>query len=241
MKCFVLIFALFISQRILSAESLIEVPDSCIEKKITPCLIRSEAHVSFTYASLHIQMPSKGSVLQVQKKPGTDKYNIHLIEGVVSIFSDAEYQISDYHVISSDLHYVRILKNKNVQILEAKTLDLKTFGQESTTVSDSSVKNGNIYVLQKTELLSRSDLVRYLSDFYESPASLRSELSKLSKKYKVRVQTESKAQSLILQKHMNRKMASVEDAEEKRKTEHLRILADRKRSRQLFFMRTFDQ
>ena len=66
-------------------------------------------------------------------------------------------------------------------------------------------------------------------------------LAKLSVAYQAKLTSESVQQAEFLKKKQDREIASIELEEKRRIAEQIQQEKDRKRSRELFFMRTFKQ
>lgn len=235
-----LCYVLFLISNIGSAsENLIQVPDFCIKNMTSPCLVRSNHQLNvFEWAGQQIRL-SAGSTLQIQKNGNSDvgSFDFILLKGSVALRSDLPYRVFGYRIENSQTQYVKRSVDGQIQILDLSTLDLKTFINEKNQQND----NNDVFVLQKSDFLDRKSLVQYLSEFYKVKSEFKKELNLLAKKYKQRLNDDSLRQSQVLQNHINRKIASDEDAIQQRNIKSAKILENQKRSRELFFMRTFEQ
>ncbi len=221
-----------------ASESLIQVPEDCILNQESPCLVKARQSAVAEWNKIKIQF-SKDSVIQLEKS--NDKINVEIKQGFLILQSADKYKISGYEVNTLKQQFIK--KNINeIHLLDSNNLDFKTLSFENQNPpQDKDLKNLASLVLQKSELLNREALVQYLSEFYTSKELLKKELASLSKQYQNRLNEDSKKQTEALQNHIHREIASEENVEKRRIAEQEKVLLERKRSRQLFFMRTFEQ
>jgi hypothetical protein len=210
-----------------ATEKMIEVPDQCLKKQEFPCLIQSNDYVEFIWSKVHLQL-QKNAIIEISNVQ--DIPLIHIQKGFVSAQSESKFKIFGYDIRNKSIHYVSA-ENDKKQILDSESFDLKTFSQS---------KEQN-FVLLASDVLSRRKLILYLSSFYRNPTEFKRLLSLLLVSYQKKISTESEDQDQFFKKRQARDIASAENAEKQRVAIENQKTEDRKRSRELFFMRTFRQ
>ena len=211
-----------------SEESLVQVPEACVEKKSSPCLIKSKVNTVLNWQGILFNL-RKDSLVQLTTN--SEIHRVDVLTGFVKLNSLRPYKIFGYDVKSDSDQYVSAFQDF-VEILDLKNFDLKTLTVESSGAE-------NIYVLQKSNFLNRRELVQQLSHFYSDPGLLKEKLTQLTESYQNKLRSVSLQQSEFLKKKQDREIASIEFAEKQRMAEEKQQKIDRKRSRELFFMRTF--
>lgn len=228
---------LFFSLRILADNNIVQVPDSCVENKMSPCLIKAKANVKLTWGSRVDLELIQDALVEVQQNESSLRFDV--LSGFVRLQSKENakqnYKIFGYEVKTDQAQYISAQPGQ-VEVFDSQSLDLKTFAQEKNLkISDRS------FVLHKSEFLNRTELVRYLARFYPDLKSMKLVLAKLSVAYQAKLTSESVQQAEFLKKKQDREIASIELEEKRRVAEQIQQEKDRKRSRELFFMRTFKQ
>lgn len=235
MKYFLI--ALFFSLRILADNNIVQVPDSCVENKMSPCLIKAKTNVKLTWGNRVKLELYPDALVEIQENDSSLRFDI--LSGFVRLQSNENvkqaYKIFGYEVKTDQVQYVSA-QSGQIEVFDSQSLDLKTFAQETNSKASE-----RIFVLHKSEFLNRAELVRYLVRFYPDVKSMKSVLSKLSVAYQQKLTSESVQQAEFLKKRQDREIASIEQEEKRRVTEQIQQEKDRKRSRELFFMRTFKQ
>ncbi len=232
-----ILVVIFFSIRIFADNNIVQVPDSCVENKITPCLIKAKANIKLTWSgSVDLEL-IKEALVEVQQNESAPRFDI--LSGFVRLHSidslKQNYKIYGYEVKTDQAQYVSV-QSGQIEVFDSQALDLKTFAQE--TNSKASERS---FVLHKSAFLNRAELVRYLARFYPDSKSMKSVLSKLTVAYKEKLTSGSAQQAEFLKKKQDREIASIELEEKRRVAEQIQQEKDRKRSRELFFMRTFKQ
>jgi hypothetical protein len=231
------LIVLFFSIQILADNNIVQVPDSCIENKKSPCLIKAKTNVQLTWGNQVDLELSKEALVEVQESENSLRFDV--LSGFARLQSKDKdkqnYKIFGFEVITNQVQYVSAQRGQ-VEVFDSQSLDLKTFVQEKNLKSSE-----RIFVLHKSEFLNRAELVRYLARFYPDLKSIKSALSKLSVSYQKKLTSESVRQAEFLKKKQDREIASIELEEKRRIAEQIQQEKDRKRSRELFFMRTFKQ
>lgn len=223
---FILYFAFFSG----AEESFVQVPDSCIQKKSNPCLIKAKLNSTFIWQEIQFNL-RKDSLIELVAD--SDVKRVEVINGYLKLKSTQPYKIFGYDVKTDSDQYVSAQQDF-VEVLDISTFDLKTLTSENSRSSAQ-----KIYVLQKSMFLNRRELVQYLSFFYSDPLLLKKELTQLASSYQNKLTSDSFQQAEFLKKTQAREIASIEFAEKQRIAEEQQQKIDRKRSRELFFMRTF--
>lgn len=218
---------------VFASENWVQVPDQCYQDKVTPCLIQfnSNENIKWNTEKLVVQA---GALLKINVVEGLT--DIEVKAGLVKVESTKKYKISGYEITTNKSQYIKNSDQK-IMILDSKSLDLKTLIAENSKTENSS----STYVLFKSDLLSRKNLVEYLSQFYSNQAEFKKDLGVISKAYQLRLDSDLFRQAKILQDSSNREIASAENEEKRRIAEKKQNDENRKRSRNLFFMRTFEQ
>lgn len=235
MKYFVII--LFFSLQILAGNNVVQVPDSCVENKISPCLIKAKNNVKLTWGNRVDLELTQEALVEVQQDESSLRFDV--LSGFVRLQSKENikqhYKVFGYEVKTDQSQYVSV-QSGQIEVFDSQSLDLKTFAQETNLKM--SERN---FVLHKSEFLNRAELVRYLARFYPDVKSMKSILSQLAVAYQKKLTSESVQQAEFLKKKQDREIASIELEEKRRVAEQIQQEKDRKRSRELFFMRTFKQ
>ncbi len=213
--------------------NLVQVPDSCVLEKKSPCLLKAKSSVQFVWDErIHIEL-GRGALVEVRQR-GQDTF-FDILSGAAQFRSKERYSIFGYEVKSHRPQYVRAGID-SAEILDGQSLDFKVFNLEKTLNT-----KGRSFVLSQYKFLNKAELVEYLTLFYSTKKAIKFALNDLSKTYQIRLLSESAKQSDLLKKKQDREIASIELAEKRRVAEQIQQEKERKRSRELFFMRTFKQ
>jgi len=232
------------------AQALIQIPNLCVDKQETPCLIKARQHSNFSWGEQKMQLFS-GAVLQIQKESlvlnSEDKvavqrqeiFNFELLKGLLRIESEEKYKIFNYQIKNSKsgIGVVFIFRNQNkVKILDTEFLDIKILNMEVDQL-----KQEQGFILEKSEQPDRSELIHFLAPFYVNSVDLKKEFKQIFKKYQKKINLDSKKQEALLQNHTNRHIALAKIDKKQQQKDHQKNFDDTKRSREMFFMRTFEQ
>ncbi len=227
-----LIFLQIASLSLFATENWVQVPDKCVQEKVSPCLIQFNSNDKISWDTEKISAKA-GTLLKMNRIEGIS--DIEVKAGLIKIESSKKYKISGYDISTQKSQYVKNTDQK-ILILDSESLDLKTLTAENSK----SEKISN-YVLFRSDLLSRKNLVEYLAQFYSNQAEFKKDLGVISKTYQLRLESDLLTQAQVLQNSSNREIASVENEEKRRVADKKQNDDNRKRSRNLFFMRTFEQ
>jgi hypothetical protein len=223
----VLFFLLQLQYIVYANNQTVEVPDQCIQKQESPCLVQSEGEVQFVWQSVHLKL-QKNTIVELTKT--NDSAEIRIQKGFVVAQSQAQFKIFGYNVQNKARHFVRV-EGETQKILDSENFDLKFFSQ---------FKDQN-FVLERSEFLSKKKFILYLSSFYANSNDFKRDLSTFMAAYKKTLVDKSEKQDQFLKNRQAREIASIENAEIQRIANEKQKLDEKKRSRALYFMRTFKQ
>lgn len=223
-----------------AASDVVQVPDSCIQKMQYPCLIQSEKP-----ADLKFSFKTKSDVLRVYEKTvvkivshGSGEeatISYELVKGKMKIQTDKASHIqktiiNETEVESTEGVYVS-RQDSQVRLLNLENLDYIVL-QPLLAVS-----KGPKYKLIEKKLLPRKEMVNYILLFPDIRPNLRKTLAHSLKLYDLKFKEELQDQTKVLQ----RSIASEAAEKEKNAKASQRLEAERKKTRQLFFQRTFER
>ena len=67
---------LFFSLRILADNNIVQVPDSCVENKMSPCLIKAKANVKLTWGSRVDLELIQDALVEVQQNESSLRFDV---------------------------------------------------------------------------------------------------------------------------------------------------------------------
>lgn len=193
-------------------------------------MVKTHQDADFIWADQKVNIRNN-SLLMI--KSADQQYDFNLMSGAIRIESKAKFKVFGYEIQSGQAQYIKVA-DQEIRIFDSESLDLKIFAKETLNA-----ENEKVYILRRSEFLTRQGLVKYLSDFYSGKSDFKSALSSLAKKYQKRVDLDSKKQAEFLRNQQAREIASVENLQKQRAASLAQMEIDRKKSRALFFMRTF--
>lgn len=208
----------------------IQVPEQCLEQKKTPCLVKLEAATQLKSSFFNIDSVQETLLRIVQFDP---EIKAEVIKGDFKIQSGYLMYIDGYKTESRSWSYIR-KEGLDYKLLNSEEIDLLSFGLDYKNKSTQ-------YVLIKKEFLDKKLFFDFVHSFYSSNADFKKDFEHLSEKYKNKLEQDTELQTRKLQEKMDRQIASVKAAEELKEKRRAEIELDRKKTRQMFFMRTFEQ
>ena len=218
MKFWVLVFLLSLTTQ----AKVLEVPEDCFSKKNSPCLIQSgEQDEILNLEKLSVRI-TKNTILQ-----WTD-------------FTDVSLDIlkGHLHVLKNDKSFKlnEIYISKNQQLIERQSalitsLDLNSFVLSTYKLAD--IRSNT--VLLRTSFLEKTELLSYVSRFFERRNSYAQFLHAIEKPWKKEFISLTESQTKVL----NRAVASAEQAEKRVLEEKASQSDELKKVREQFFYRTF--
>ena len=224
----------------------IQSPEQCLQSLKGPCLVyvveganqNSMQKVDIEKGQLYLQA-SQGAQLQLNKNKMEDHelYSLELIKGKIQFNSKNGLAVNGISMDPNKKYFVERLTADMLQIFDRGTLEISTYIREPKKDESGKIK----FTLQKSEFPAKERLVKFLASYYVDKKEFHKDLQVISVDYKIKLQKESYKLQTELKKSQQRAIASAELEEQNKKERQLKTLQERKKSRALFFMRTFEE
>lgn len=202
--------------------AVLEVPELCFANKVAPCLTQIQDGGTTLQASSTTFKISSNSILQWNNF--TD-LSFDLLRGSF-IVSDiaAPFKLNEIYISKPN----QMIQRRENLVLG---LDLKSFILSTYKLSE--VRSNT--VLLKSEFLEKSQLLKYVSSFFERKMAYVDFLKSIETSWKAEFVSQTNIQTKVLE----RSLASVEDSSKSENAERLRQELALKKVREQFFNRTF--
>lgn len=211
-----------------AGEFLTEVPDRCLSEGVAPCLVQVNSSLTAKVKGYKLRL-TKGTLFKIMTiGEGEQVGEIDLLTGRFRIVDlERPLKLNGYQVDPTSTLFVVREKNE-MRVLDAKSLDFKNLRSEGA--------KGD-FVLVKGEFLDRKKFVQFLASFSPSKEELEKDLADLSERYTERLNQEVESQTKVVQRTIASDELALE-AERKRKE---REALEKKKMKEMFFMRTFQR
>jgi hypothetical protein len=208
----------------------LQVPENCLTTKVKPCLIKLAPEQRLVWEKLDI-LPSQEALFRIIN---FDSPAIEVTVGRIKIYNG-----SHQHTLLIDGYALAPLERAYVNKSRDEFKILNTERFELMTIRFETHKDTSGYVLQKSDFVDKKTFVQFILPFYYSRGEFKGDLDELSVKYKALLESDAKKQTALLQKQIDRKIATEMEAKERQRLVKERIEADRAKTRQQYFQRTF--
>ena len=208
----------------------IQVPESCVESKKTPCLLKVFENQIEKTNDFKVVSQEESLFKIIQFEP---TLSIEVIKGHFKIDSTNEIIIDGYKTSSKSWSYVQ-KENLDYKILNSVDLEVLTLGLDYKNKSTQ-------YVLIKKDFLDKKMFLSYVKSYYKDNAEFKKDFSILSEKYKQKLEQDVTLQTAKIQEKIDRQIASEKAQADLKEKRRVQIEADRKKYHQMFFMRTFEE
>lgn len=238
----VILIVSFLLVTAVSKSEVIQTPEQCLNSLKGPCLVYIvedfDAGNSVENGNISLQAKS-GTQIQFKKAQTEDRdfYSIDLIKGKIQIQSKIALELNGISLEANKKYFAQRENTSLLQLFDVKTLEISTYKRE-TQVNGMGKKS---FMFEKSEFPSKERLVKFLAPYYLNRNDFDKDLKTISVDYKIKLQTESYKLQAELKKSQQRAIASAEYEAQNKKERERKALADRKKSRALFFMRTFEE
>jgi len=215
----------------------IQTPENCIASEKVPCLVYVSQ--STGQQTLHKNFVSfeatAGAQFQINQLKTKDQsiYTLNLFHGRAKFITQIPVVVNGIELVEKTPYFVQKTSDKSLQVLNMNKLELLSYARDPA-------KN-DFSQLVKTEFPAKEKLVKFMAPFYQDKNQLQSDLKSISDTYKVKLQNESNLLQAELKQSQKRAIASSELEEKMKIQKENQMLEDRKKSRALFFMRTFEE
>lgn len=225
-------FAVFLNLIVTQAfaSGLVQVPEQCLDKEVSPCLVRA-LNDSFAQTPSHLKFYlAQDALLKITQFPTAstqvkaDQFKVELLKGKVVIENSVK--------VPFYLNTVNVGLNETYFIKKSDTVvELYKAGE---AIFYNVTKSDDMDLVETKDFVSRKSTTEFLNQFTNIPGSV---YKQTLAQYEIRLTDEVQNQKRILQ----RKIASEElarklDAEARQKQK-----IESKRIKDLFFMRTFEK
>src|SRR3989338_2548688 len=201
---------------------LLEVPEQCFSRKVTPCLTQiQDAEETLTLKQGTFRALN-GAILQWKS---FEDVSVDILKGKMQVSQSGEgIRINEVYLAQSN----QLVERDSKQLF---ILDLNRFILSTYTVFDIQTNN----VLAKSTFLEKSELLLFVARFFERRNQFLSFLKSIERPWKKEFITQTKTKTKVLQ----RSVASVEQSERLERQEKEKQSLELKRVREQFFFMTF--
>ncbi len=224
MKGFLLIFLASLS----CWAQMVSIPEDCLTKKISPCLIRAETPQSIQIPLQNLSIKLKSNtifkVLHFESEP-----RFELLQGAVQI-SELDQKNKVFYLNQVHLESKQIFSEREAQQL--KIYDVRHFILSDYQVTDQADKEN---VIVKADFLNKKDMIKFITNYITEKKVLLEFLKAIEKDW----QKEFKILTDNQTKVIKRSVASIENDEKAKARRKQQEIEELKKVRELFFYRTF--
>ena len=219
------LFCLFTS---LARGEVLSLPEDCVAKEVTPCLIRAlDADVLQGKAGRFQLELGTGAIVKLTSF--TPALRIDLLQGELIVRGNGKkplaFKINEVP-FSSKAVLVQI-REREIKAFDTKTFILSQYQQSNHSEQET--------VITRAEFLSKLDMIKFVSNFYPEKNKLLAFLKAIEPAWQKEFATQTAHQT----KALERSDASVEADEAETQRKKRQQEADLKNMRNLFFYRTF--
>lgn len=203
------------------------VPESCLQLKVVPCLLKANSHVSIKNKKEDFEYKLTNSTILRWNKFGIEM-NLEVMQGDAYIKVDAKHSAIILNGILINSNEVFVTRFGN----ELKILDMKTYFLTQYQLPQ--IGKGKLVMVQ-SEFLSKVDLVNHISKYFKFKPELVVYLKSIQNSWKKEFVIQNENQTKVLR----RSIASIEEDERQKALKKQNQIKELKKVRETFFNRTF--
>lgn len=209
----------------LGSANQIFVPENCLIKKETPCLLKSNSYSAIKKEKFEYRL--QPTTILRWNKFGSEM-NMELMQGAAYIKLDEEQKEIILNGISFKSRELFVLRNES----DLKVLDMKNY---ILTQYQLPRGRGTVLTIAQSDFLSKVDLVHFISKYFKSKSDLVVYLKSIEKSWKKEFVIQTANQTKVLK----RSIASIEQEEKQKVVRKQNQVKELKKVRETFFNRTF--
>lgn len=230
MKKYILVGLFFLALHVQAG--LVQVPEDCLSNKILPCLVKSDKAFSkkINIGSKSIVFESEGKFLVKFEKVKGHSFDIKVYQGQVIIDTVNHLSTKPYLVQGIEFNYPSVLI-----ISQTDSMSIM-YDKAQANYTTHSFVNKKMELL-KTEFVSRPKVEDFLKQFSKYSNMESTEFKDVINDYNARFKKEVESETAIMQ----RKIAQAESEQKRLAEARQKEALDKKRTRELFFQRTFER